>query len=881
MTSPESELIAYTSKYLNNDNSDDSLTKLLDYDTMRKYFIVHDRKIWRYLAFDTSSNYITYRNRIPPEERLHHEVIWGDMAQRIKFDIDASENEINAIPNKDIKLFPLIETSVVFESTHKKAEAVIWHISHTIVETFIEEYGSDIPYHPTTESDILITDSSGPEKISFHIVLIHFKLKNNIECKYFCNKVCEKLPITYEDIIDKQVNKGVQTFRIQGSLSRGRMRCKNIAQISRIVDDGFIQDPEDGDEIVNGKCDYTKEMKAGGYLSMENLEKIIAIVTDRWPEFAKFRDERGGFLNFDSTGPSSCNICNKVHDRDNWLMIHYECNGTSGPIKFSYGCRRANNDNTTMRKFHTINATPYNRTEALRKIIKMVEERVSDPHRVFAKYNNGFIEIKGINESSIGQLPMEHKSIFIRAGMKMGKTKALKEWIKKLDEEAERKSINTGKPLEDFISSICILSFRITFTMEMKSKFEGFKVYSELKKNINSRIAKRLIVQVESLHRIDGIYDYIILDESESIIGQFASNNVRNLPIADARFQALIARAKKVICMDAYLGERTIEVVKAIRGPEDMLIYHNYYQNAKDYHYEIGMYKENDYLLRKLSQTLNSKCYTRSTKGFVLHRKGLPSELSKIILSYDNSRYRYKNIAIIANSKSDLDAIHEYITIHHPDIKESDMQKYSATTDASVKEEHMKDVHKYWRKRIILYTPTVTAGISFELKWFDKIFAVFKNDSCDVLSCTQMLGRIRNLNDKHIIVALSVKNLNCSTSIDSIKRDIERNRHNLIKEMPNNIRINPVYDNRTDQIDYKVDDTHPYWYIWAYNTLMANKSKRRFIEHFCECIALTGASISVFNNEESDLYKELKTIKKKHRVQAASAIAFSKLPSLE
>lgn len=901
MASTESELIAYTSRHLNNDTSDDSLHTMVDYDTLRKLFVIHDRKVWRYLAFNTSSDYLSYRNRISPNERFHHEVIWGDLPQRIKFDIDATPRQIDMIPTRDIEVDKDEGPKPPFKTTQRKAEAIIWHIANTIVRVFIEEYGDDVPYKPQTKSDILITDSTGPDKVSFHVVLIHFKLKNNIECKYFTDKVCQKLPLTYEELIDKQINKGVQTFRIQGSMSRKRMCCKMISHISKIVDDGFIQDPEDYDEMVNGKCDYAKGMKVGGYLSPENLNKIIELVYEKWPEFAKFRDEKGGFLNFDRIGGASyCDICNKVHDRDNTLMIRYSMSGSSGPIIVSHGCRHAMSDDKDlngMKVFHTIDAKPYNRTEALRKLRDSVKADVADPRRVFAKYDNGFINIELEDEDKIKALPMNYRSVFIRAGMKMGKTKALKEFFKALERHAEEEAAREGKPVE--YPSICILSFRITFTLELHSKLDGFKVYNdpELKKSINSRIARKLIIQVESLHRVEGLYDYVVLDESESIIGQFGSNNVRNLPISDSRFQALITRSKKVICMDAYLGERTVEVIKAIRGSEDMVIYYNHHKNATEYKYEIGEYRNNDYLLKVLGDTLNTKINVMAYKVFaLLNRKGCDykpgreyhklKECMKIIADFDGNYYRYKNVAVISNSKSDVDAIHQYIIDCHSDtIRACDIAKYSKDTDADTKKEHMMDVNKHWRKRVILYTPTVTAGISFEQKWFDKIFGIFKNSSCDVLSCIQMLGRIRHLNDKHVIIALDVKNLNCSISIDSIKRDIERYRHGLVKDLPNHIDITHTYtknDNGEPVLDYRVNETN-YWYIWAYNTKMANISRRKFIQQFYECVLVTGATIEIYDNlkSTSNLYMKIKHIKQEQKEKEAQEIALSRLPSSE
>ena len=871
------ELIMYCSQYLNKDDSEDSLHRLLDYENLKKLFIIHDRKMWKYLVFNTSSEYFVYRKNIPSENRYHHEIIWGDLPQRVKFDIDATLQQIQSIPNKDIKYN-------TYGDIQEKAESIIKHIAHVIVETFIEEYREHLPYKPTVETDILITDSSGKEKISFHIILVHFKLKNNMECKCLTTKICEKLPISYEDIIDRQVNKSVQTFRIQGSLSRNGMRCKRISQISNIVEDGLIQDAQDCDEIINNKYDHNKELKHKNYLSPENLVNIIEKVSEKWPEFAKFRDERDGFLNFDRLLASYCELCDKKHERDNTLMIKYKVDSANGAILLSYGCRHNNQDH--LNPFYTINPQEYNRINALKKLAIQIKERMDEPKYVFSRYDERqFGEKLEIAEENMRELPTNYDTLFIRAGMKMGKTKALKTWIKEMDKLAFEywESNKQGKEFE--APSICILSFRITFTTEMHSKLEGFNSYTELKGPLHKRNANRLIIQIESLHRISGVYDIVILDESESIIGQFNSPMVRSIPIADAHFQALITKAKKVICMDAYLGERTIEIIKRMRNLQNTYLYHNYYKNAQDYTYDIGDYRNNGYFLKKISDTLNTKVIVRTK--FILVRavkKYLPVDLLLQLTEFCSNEYRKKNIAVISNSRSDLNAIHQYILNKHDDIKHSDIEKYTSTTPIKIKEGHMRDVNTYWQKRVILYTPTVTAGISFEKKWFDKIFGVFKNDnSCDVLTCIQMLGRIRNLFDKHIIIALEIKNKNCSIAIDAIKRDIEKNRYNLMEKLPNNIIINPEYIPIKDDefiLDYRIEETN-YWYIWAYNTKMANISRRKFVEQFMECILSTGATINIYDKEDEEMYKMITNIKKEHRRQEAESIALSKLPSSE
>ncbi len=50
---------------------------------------------------------------------------------------------------------------------------------------------------------------------------------------------------------------------------------------------------------------------------------------------------------------------------------------------------------------------------------------------------------------------------------------------------------------------------------------------------------------------------------------------------------------------------------------------------------------------------------------------------------------------------------------------------------------------------LLMYTPTLTAGVSFEKHHYDSMYGIFDRNTADVEQCMQMMGRIRNLKDKH------------------------------------------------------------------------------------------------------------------------------------
>jgi hypothetical protein len=67
-------------------------------------------------------------------------------------------------------------------------------------------------------------------------------------------------------------------------------------------------------------------------------------------------------------------------------------------------------------------------------------------------------------------------------------------------------------------------------------------------------------------------------------------------------------------------------------------------------------------------------------------------------------------------------------------------------TQQQLKELHFEDVNKYWNKyKVVIHTSTVTAGISFDMEYFDMQINVFNTKTCDAISFMQGSHRVRHL----------------------------------------------------------------------------------------------------------------------------------------
>ena len=59
--------------------------------------------------------------------------------------------------------------------------------------------------------------------------------------------------------------------------------------------------------------------------------------------------------------------------------------------------------------------------------------------------------------------------------------------------------------------------------------------------------------------------------------------------------------------------------------------------------------------------------------------------------------------------------------------------------------------------QLLIYTPTIAAGISFNEKYFDNPHCYFSNMSCWAELATQMIFRVRNSTCKNIKICVKLK----------------------------------------------------------------------------------------------------------------------------
>ena len=316
-------------------------------------------------------------------------------------------------------------------------------------------------------------------------------------------------------------------------------------------------------------------------------------------------------------------------------------------------------------------------------------------------------------------------------------------------------------------TSMLFVSSRRTFGAKLLGDLDnyGFKLYSDISAHLINE--KRIICQADSIHRLNlDSYDYVFVDESESFLRYITcehfKNNQKSARNRDL-FEIKINDAKKIIVMDADLSDKSLIYFKSILseynknfGNEDIFIMINEYKYYQDYEVSYMEY------------------YT-----WINLIKSKISENKRLVIPM-SSNERAKDLNII-------------ITKEYPNKKVLLINKDTSNNN---KIKQLINVNSTWiQYDIIIYTPTVCMGISFDVEnHFDYIFAYGCHYSLCSLEFLQMMHRVRHPINKQIYLSIDrYKAFNFDDdiySIDKVERIIT-NDYYLVKYNLNNTFLHP------------------------------------------------------------------------------------------
>ena len=245
---------------------------------------------------------------------------------------------------------------------------------------------------------------------------------------------------------------------------------------------------------------------------------------------------------------------------------------------------------------------------------------------------------------------------------------------------------------------------------------------------ISARSHPRLTIVINSVARVRGCYDVVVIDEIVSVLDML-SGSLLDAPTRVATCTVLanlIGSAKTVIIADAMLDAACIDFVLLCRQMARA-------ERGERLH-PLPALRVVDYVQRIHAD------YT-----YVPHAS-LDTWMAGVIAAIEAR----KRLVIPCMTKAQALRVRDACVKHLP---ASEVFTYTADTDPAVLRAHMSDIHAHWRgARVLIYSPVITAGCSFELPHFDVVFFYGYVGTGAVRSAIQMIARVRDVSTKTVHV---------------------------------------------------------------------------------------------------------------------------------
>ena len=388
-------------------------------------------------------------------------------------------------------------------------------------------------------------------------------------------------------------------------------------------------------------------------------------------------------------------------------------------------------------------------------------------------------------------------------------------------------------------TSILFISSRRTFGIKLLGDLNtyGFKLYSDIKDPIITD--NRIICQVDSLIRLSKeSFDIVIIDECESLARYLSSSHFIKNDKAGyiiSMLEMRINNAEHIYILDADLSDRSFTYIKNIINlqPDEYQKIINIYKPYSDY--QIVPMKYEDWL-SKIIELLN--------------------ENKKLVIPMASNN-KAKDLVI----KLEMDYPEKKILLIHKET--SDDQKMSFVINVN---------DKWSQYDIVIYTPSVSMGISFDIPdYFDNIMAFGCHNSVGAQEFAQMIHRVRTPKEKKIYLAIDYyRDYNEDNDIldyDTVETMLCSDYYLTHYELHNNVIIKKVEKNKEKNeivilYPYKEE---PIYDIYIRNSWETLENKFNFPASFFGYTKYKNYQI-VFentNNTNSSITKELKDIRDK------------------
>lgn len=393
-------------------------------------------------------------------------------------------------------------------------------------------------------------------------------------------------------------------------------------------------------------------------------------------------------------------------------------------------------------------------------------------------------------------------ALCINAPMGSGKTKNINNLINKYN-------------------NIIFVTFRVTLINQLSLNFKIFEKYSDIDdKIIDLNIHNKVITTIDSLHRIVGECDLLIIDEFTYTLSHLTEYVKEREMVYSTLSQYLYNKNTKVLALDALMNENDIEFLTYFKEKIKYIKYeYSLHSEKKIYNYNNNL----SLFFKNINENLknNKKIY-------------ICSNSKSHILFFENmlkNKYINKNISCVTSDNADEFTIQEWDNAD-----------------------------------IVLYSPSITAGISYEKHRFDVCYGFFINISAIAEMSIQQLFRIRNITTNEIHLCTQyMGRTDYDTELDDIRKLILNRDKCLIKGLPG-IKFNCI---KNEIIE---DD---YFCLFINNKRKIYLSRNNYNERLINLLKTQGINKinTIYGNKDKELNSEYRKFNKDSKEKVFEKIA--------
>lgn len=635
--------------------------------------------------------------------------------------------------------------------------------------------------YPLSEH-IYVCDSTRPGKQSLHIIVDRYFVSSNVIAREFARRVRDWLVANgsqnISDCIDMTIYNKVAGLRAAYNHKNNELSVKKIpvgvAAINTLIT--FV----DNCRLIEPRVAVSTVVLRD--ITYKNAEMYIAKILEMMPGH-RFRNIRNGSINFDRCCASICHISGREHAHDNTLhastfngKLYARCRHCPGALLIC-DVVEATIIANTIPKIVT-KKKPIEARKEVEERIRSICNREYQPRKLIAKSIKEYCGTMNEHGDYMDDYP-DPPTLHVRATMGCGKTEALRRHIAKINPK-----------------SVLVISHRVSFTIDICAKL-GYTSYQTFEGDICAERTPFVVVQCESLHRITSTrFEMIICDEVESIIAQMFAPTHRRANMCWRIFESLLQFTDRLITMDGNLSQETIDVISMIREDRCEIV-HNTWK----------------------PQIQRHKITTNKVAAVAV--------LMKLVGKGDRTVVPTSSIAM---AKS----LYKMITDKYPD---KPVRMYNSETSAEEREATLRDVNKSWREcSVLIYTPTISSGISFTLNHFESFVSFWFDSSCDVFTAMQMSRRARHISSGVYYHCVCETGHKLPDTVDSLKEYVSSSLKHAFEYMEDpDASINA--DGRL------VFEDTPRFRAWLNIHVRRNYSQTHFLESLVRELKLIGGVV--------------------------------------